>query len=149
MVFLDFDGPARLYDERVVLFALAEQFALSLLGRAGCFGGFARAAVGGEFGGCLAEEILRDGPLEAAKVGIDEDIKALPVLVENTDRELIEEQMGQRFGVWQQLAKRICFPQGGLDCISCIHGTFKGAPDVKIRCLFAYRQIGGTTETFL
>ena len=140
MGFFDFNGAACLHDGGVMFFAIVEEIAFIHLG--GCTGAFGRLAGGGDFARCFAEEFLSRSLVEAAKLGIDEDKTALPVLVENTDGELVEEQLAQRIGVLPQFATRFSFPRGGLDCVGCIHGTFKARRVLRSRAFLYIGRAG-------
>ena len=93
VTFLHFGVLAVLHDQFMMARGRAKKLEFSQLLRSVRGLGFPFAF--GKFLGSFANEIIRGGFFEAAKRGIHENVTAPSVLVENTDRQLIHQQIGK------------------------------------------------------
>jgi hypothetical protein len=81
----------------------------------GLFRVFGDPFAGGDLLGRFAKELSRGGPSEVAKPRIHEDESAFPVLLENTDRQLIQEQSVQRVRLLRRWLRWFAFQKSAAD----------------------------------
>jgi hypothetical protein len=109
-----FDGLPGLHDELMMACPFVQELDFSQL--LGLFRVFGDPFAGGNFLGRFAKELVRGGLSEVAKPRIHEDEAALPVLLKNPDRQLIQEQSVQRARFLRRLLRWIAFQESAAAC---------------------------------
>ena len=135
---------ARLDDDLVVVRPVVENHDFIPCVR--IFGGVAGQFGGGHFLGGFAHIFLRSGPFQVAKQAIDEDVTSIQVLLENTDRQLIQQQIGKQWRNLRSLLRWVNFHHGSPAGVHGVHDLFTRPLAAYAACRFNIGIFGPPLE---